>query len=177
MKANFLEWRTKLSPDDCRSRIAAASAGSTEFVGWDLLSQIEIVDSGDHFELRHRIEPAVLTGTFSTATAGSIIRGEIHVPGQPIYRFAAAFAASIALLLCGASAYDLVFGTHLLRTRNRWDLGPGHPATPEMHLAVFILVPLVVIPMLALLWPKARPVKAEIRHLFAECAKKLFEAT
>lgn len=64
--ANTVVVRTALSRDACQQRIAMAeSRGSSEIAGHALSSQIDVVDEGDRFELRHRFEPAVFIGTVS----------------------------------------------------------------------------------------------------------------
>ena len=169
---------TVLSPDECRQRIAdAASPRESEVVGWDLFGQIEVIDGGDQFELRHRVEPAVLAGTIQPSGKGSVVRGELEVPAQSFYRFGFGFATIIALIVLGASACDLIFGTHLLYTRSWTELGPGHPANTEQHVATFLLIPLVCIPILLILWPKARGMSNETRQAFVDFLNKLFSAT
>lgn len=69
------------------------------------------------------------------------MRGQIEVPAQRFYRLVSGFVVLVTMLLVGASAYDLRFGTHLLRTRSRTEVGLGHEASTEEHFAVFFLAP------------------------------------
>ena len=70
--------------------------------------------------------------------------------------------------------WDLLFGTHILLTRSPTELGPGHPATREGHFAVFVLVPLVAIPILGMLWPKARGLTKGADQALRESLEKMF---
>jgi hypothetical protein len=177
MRGNEVVVYSALSRDACQQRIALAEArGSSEIVGHALSSQIDVVDGGDRFELRHRFARAVFIGTFSPSDSGSVISGQIEAPAQHFYRLAIGFVIFIALLILGTSVYDLAFGTHRLLTRPPTELGTGHPATLTQHFAVFLLVPLVVIPIITILWPKARGVSPEVRQSLAEFAQKLLEA-
>lgn len=135
-----------------------------------------MIDQGDRFELRHKFEPAVLTGRISQSGSGSVVSVRIEGPAQSLYRLVVGFVVFIAVFVLGASAYGLAFGTHLLVTRSRTELGPEHLATRGQHIAVFVLVPLVAISIIATLWPKARGLKAETRRTFLEFLQKLFEA-
>src|SRR5262249_20656391 len=62
----------------------------------------------------------------------------------------------------------------LLRTLSRMELGPGHWASPGEHWLVFILIPLVALPIIAMLWPTARGVSKEVRQTVNDCLEKLF---
>jgi hypothetical protein len=167
---------TALSPEACRDRIAAAASQTgPEIVGCDLFSQVEVFDGGDCFELRHRCEPAVFKGKVAPCGTGSIISGGIAVPAQGLYRFSVGLVLLISILLVGTSAYDLLFASHHLLTRSRTEIGPGHPATRSQHGRVLVLVPLVAIPIIVLLWPKARSVKSEVRQTLATFLEALFQ--
>jgi len=177
MRGNEVVVYSALSRDACQQRIALAEArGSSEIVGHALSSQIDVVDDGDRFELRHKFEPAVFIGAVSPSDRGSVISGQIEVPAQHFFRFAIGLVTFIALLVLGTSVYDLAFGAHRLLTRSPTELGPGRPATLTQHFAIFLLVPLVVIPIITILWPKARAVSPEVRQSLAEFAQKLLEA-
>jgi hypothetical protein len=142
MRGNEVVVYSALSRDACQQRIALAdSRGSSEIVGHVLSSQIDVVDGGDRFELRHKFERAVFIGTVSPSDSGSVISGQIEVPAQHFYRLAIGFVTFIALLVLGTYVYDLAFGTHRLLTRSPTELGPGHPATLTQHFAIFLLVP------------------------------------
>ena len=168
---------TALSPEACRDRIvAAASKSGPEIVGYDLFSQVEVFDGGDGFQLRHRYEPAVYKGTIAPSGTGSIISGSIAVPAQGLYRFSVGFVLIISILLVGTSAYVLISGSHRLLTRSRTEIGPGHPATTAQHFSVLVLVPLLAIPIIFWLWPKARSVNREVRQTFATFLEALFQA-
>lgn len=78
----------------------------------------------------------------------------------------------VSVFVVRTSLYDLVFGAHRLLTQSRTELGPGHRATLGRHFAVFLLVPLVVIPMVAILWPKAAAAKPGICLTFEEFLEK-----
>ena len=162
-----------LSFDVCWQRVAKAEAnGPGEIVGHALASQIDVVTDGDRFELRHKFAPAIFSGTIAPSGTGSVIGGQITIPAQGFFRLVLGFVILVELFVLGKSLYDLVVGGHRLLTRSRTELGPGHPATLEQHFAVFLLVPLVVIPMVAILWPKAAAVKPEICQTFEEFLEK-----
>lgn len=142
---------------------------------WDLLSQVDVIDEGDRFKLRHKIEPGVFSGTISSADRGSQINGEIQVPMQSFYRFLVRFVAFVCLVVMSTSAYDLAFGTHLLRTRSRYEIGLGHLANTEAHFAVFIFAPAIAAPIIFMLWPRARGLTREGRATLLEFAQELFQ--
>lgn len=118
----------------------------------------------------------MLAATIQPSGTGSEIRGEMSVPAQGFYRFGFWFAAIISISVLGVSACDLIVGTHLLRTRHWTELGPGHPANTEQHFATFLLVPLVCIPILLILWPKAKGISKEVREAFEEFLCRLLAA-
>lgn len=167
---------SQLSLGDCQQRITRASQDPTEIIGYALSSQIDIIDDGESFELRHKLEPVIFKGTVSASgyDRGSIVAGQIEVPGQRRSRFCIAFVSIIGLTGLASSVWDLVFGTHLLRTRPRMELGPGHWASPEEQWLLFILIPLVALPIIAMLWPTARGVSKEVRQTVNDCLEKLF---
>jgi hypothetical protein len=167
---------SQLSLADCLQRITRASQDPTKIIGYSLSSQIDIIDNGDSFELRHKLEPVIFRGTVSASNydAGSNVAGQIEVPGQRRSRFCIAFVVVVALAGLASSVWDLAFGTQLLRTLSRMELGPGHGASPEEHWLVFILIPLVALPMIAMLWPTARGVRKEVRQTVNDCLEKLF---
>ena len=161
----------------CQDRVAKAASGhSNEILGYALSSQVDVFDGGDCFELRHKLEPVVFSGSISNSStnAGSLISGQIRVPGQNLHRFLVAFACIVTVWGLGNSAWDLLFGTHLLLTRSRTELGPGHPASMEEHLAVFLFLPLVAIPIVTMLWPKARGASNDARQTLKDCLQKMF---
>lgn len=176
MDTDLIVIRSALAKDACQDRISKASREPSEVIDYALASQIEVVDSGDRFELRHKLEPVVFTGTFSRSDGGggSVISGRVEVPGQGLYRFVIGFVGTISVYVLAVSVWDLVFGTHLLLTRSRTALGPGHPATIDDHWAVFLVVPLVAIPMVAMLWSKARGASSDARRTLNDCLQKLF---
>jgi len=68
MSTDLISLKSDLSPDACRDRVAkAASVKSAEILDYALSSQVEVVDGGDRFEVRHKLEPAVFTGEISTS--------------------------------------------------------------------------------------------------------------
>lgn len=169
---------TPLSVDLCRQRISQAESNpSSGLVSRDLRTLIDVVDCGNCFELRHRVEPAVFLGTVSQSAKGSVIRGEITVPARVIYRFGLGLALVVSLMMVGASAYDVLFGTHLLRVRSVGELTPGHPANLEQHFGTLLLVPLLAIPMIWFFYPKARGVSSNVRNDLLEFLAQLFELT
>jgi hypothetical protein len=135
--------------------IAKAAGTPSESLGYALASQVDGVDGGDRFELRHDLEPAVLTGMISSSNdkAGSEIRGQIEVPGQTFYRSLTGFVCIVGLWGLLNAAWDLLFRTHLLLTRSRTELQPGHPASVEEHWIVFLCIPIVALPILAVARP------------------------
>jgi hypothetical protein len=167
---------SRLSPNDCQQRIIQASQDPAKIIGYALSSQIDVIDDGDSFTLRHKLEPAVFRGTVSAVNAGkgAIVAGQIEVPGQRRSRFCTAFVSVVGLAGLASSAWDLAFGTHFLLTRSRMELGPGHWASPEEHWLVFILIPLVAVPIIAVLWPTARGVSKEARQTVSDCLERLF---
>ena len=172
--------RSCLSRDACQLRVSsAASQDPNEIIGYALSSQVDVIDRGDSFELRHKLEPAVFTGTISSSNsdAGAVITGQFEVPGRNWYRCLIGFVLIVGVSVLASSASDLAFGTHYLLTRSRTELGPGHWATPEQHWLVFILIPLVVLPITAVLWPNARGVTEEARQTLNDCLSKLFAET
>jgi lysylphosphatidylglycerol synthetase-like protein (DUF2156 family) len=178
MEADAIVAYTALSPDECQRRIATAeSNGASELVGYSLSSQVEVTDGGDRFEVRNKFAPAMLVATVSQSGNGSIIRGRIEVPAQGLYRLASGFVVLVAALVLGTSAYDLAFGTHRLLTRSRTELGPGHPASIEQHLIVFLVVPILTIALLAIFWPKARPISPETAVTLRQFVQELLDAT
>ena len=176
MNCDSMVLHSRLSPADCQQRITRASQHPPEIIGYALSSQIDVIDDGDSFELRHKLEPAIFSGTVSAPSAdqGAIVAGQISVPGQRRSRFCIAFVFFGGLAGLASSAWDLAFGTHLLLTRSRMELGPGHWASPEEHWLVFILIPLVALPIIAMLWPTARGVGKQARQTVNDCLEKLF---
>ena len=168
---------SSLSQDACRKRIAKAAAGnSSETLGYALASQVDVLDGGDRFELRHKLEPVVLTGTVSGSNdgSGSVVRGQIDVPRQNLHRSLIGFVCIISVWGLSNAAWDLFFGTHLLLTRTQTELGPGHPASVQQHLAVFLCVPLIALPIVAMLWPKARGVSNDARQTLKDSLQQMF---
>jgi hypothetical protein len=177
MSRDSVVLRSRLSPGDCQERIArAASQDSREIIGYALSSQVDVIDDGDYFELRHKLESAIFRGAVSAQNSdkGSIVAGQIEAPGQSLCRLCIAFVSAIGMVGLANSACDLMFGRHRLLTRSRTELGPGHWATPEEHWLIFILIPLVALPIIAILWPTARGVSKEARQTLNDCLNKLF---
>jgi hypothetical protein len=180
MSRDLIVVHSRLSVDECQNRISSAASGDVnKVIGYALSSQVDVVDGADCFELRNRLAPVVFKGTVSATNSngGSVITGQIEVPGQRWYRVLFAFIATIGLFVLGASGWDLAFGTHLLLTRSRTELGPGHPATPEQHWLAFVLIPLVTVPMVAMLWRKACGASKEARQTMNDCLQRLFGGT
>jgi hypothetical protein len=178
MGTESLVAETGLSADECRKRIAEAESNSvSDIVGYALSSQVTIVDGGDRFEVRSNLDPVVLTASISPTASGCTLRGQIEVPAQRFYRVLSGFVVLVAVWLVVASGYDLVFGTHILRTRARTELGLGQPASIEQHFAVFFLVPALAVGVLALLWPKTRPMRRDAIQTLREFVEKLFEVS
>lgn len=176
MREELLTNYTALSPKECQRRITmAAGQGAAEILGYALSSQANVIDNGNGFEVQSKGGPAVLIGTVSPNTTGSVVHARIKVPAQRFYRIASCLVILVSACVAGGSIYDLVFGTHLLLVRSRTELW-GHPASIEEHFSVFFLLPIVAIPLLAILWPKARPIDAETVQTFREFIKRLFEA-
>jgi len=109
--------------------------------GCDRFCQVEVFDGGDCFALRRRSEPAVFKGTAATFGTGSIISGSIVIPAQGTCRFSLGSVLMVSIRLVGASAHDLLFGSHPFLTRSRTEIGPGHAADAAQHGSVFVLVP------------------------------------
>lgn len=175
MSTDLIFLKSDLSRDVCRDRVAkAASVKSTEILDYALDSQVEVVDGGDRFEVRHKLEPAVFTGAISTSGAGSVIRGQIDVPGKSLYRCLIGFVCVISIGGLASSVWDLVFGTHILWIRSRTELGPGHPANREEHFAIFVLFPLVTSSIFAMLWPKARGLTKSANQALRDSLEKMF---
>jgi len=166
---------TRSSPEACWKRIdSAQSEGSAKVVGYALGSVADVVANGDRFEVHYTDAPVVFTGTLTTTDRGSVIAGRIDVPARRFYAAVVASTAIIGALLLATSAWDLIFGTRHLLTRKATELGPGHPANFEQHIAVFILVPLIVLPVLALFGPKARRPSAEARAAIIDFLHAMF---
>lgn len=176
MGRDLIALRSRLSQDACQLRVSSASQSPDKIIGYALSSQVDVIDGGYAFELRHKLEPAVFTGAISSSTSdtGSVITGQIQVPGQNWYRCLIGFVFVISIAVLASSAWDLAFGTRYLLTRSRHQLGPGHFATPEQHWLVLVLIPLVALPIVAALWPKARGVSKEARQTLSECLGELF---
>lgn len=175
MSTDLIFMKSDLSRDACRDRVARAASGkSTEILDYALSSQVEVVDGGDRFEVRHKLEPAVFSGEISPSGAGSVIRGQIDVPGKSLYRYLIGFVGVISIGGLTGLVWDLLFGTHILLIRSRAELGPGHPATRQEHFAVFVLLPLVAIPTVAMLWPKARGLTGTADQAIRDSLKKMF---
>lgn len=175
MSTDLISMNSDLSRDACRDRVARAASGkSTEILDYALSSQVEVVDGGDRFEVRHQLEPAVFSGEISPSGAGSVIRGRIDVPGKSLYRCLIGFVGVVTIGGLTGSVWDLLFGTHILWIHRRAELGPGHPATREEHFSVFVLLPLVAIPTIAMLWPKARGVTRSADQAIRDSLKKMF---
>jgi hypothetical protein len=168
--------RSPLSSEACWKRIAGAQEnGSCTVVGYALGSLMQVAAYGDQFELRHTVEPAVFMGSVVSDGSGSSITGIITVPGRNFYASVLVFALTVGLLVMGRSAWDLLFGTHRLLTRKATELGPGHPANLEQHLAVFVLVPLVLVAVILVFGPKARGVSIERRQTTLEFLHTFFQ--
>ena len=150
--------------------------GSGKIVGQALGSIADVVANGDEFEVRYTDEPVVFTGSVAVDGTGSLITGRIEVPLRAFYRAVVVGSGAIGALLLGTSAWDLIFGTHHLLTRRPTELGPGHPANFEQHIAVFITVPLIVAAVFAIFGEKARRPSAEARQGLVDFLHALFDA-
>ena len=177
MSANSLRLRTALPADMCRQRISRAKSGRTSSsLGWDLLSVVEVVDLGDSFELRHKVEPVIFRGNICSCDGGCEISGEMQVPAQGFYRFAVALALLIGTMVVGATIYDLITGAHLLHTRRYTELGPGHPASFDAHVVVLVTVPPMIALIFLLWYPRIGGVSKDVQQAFIETLQALFES-
>lgn len=168
-----------LSVETCWKRVAAAEqvGAADKIVGYALASQMRVVASGDQFELQHTTGPAVFTGSISENGASSAISGVIAVPARRFYAAVLVLSVLIGCLVIGASAYDLVAGTHYLHTRRGSELGPGHPAPFDAHIAVFLLVPLFIAPVIVTFGPKIGGISDETRQTTTDFLCALFNVS
>jgi hypothetical protein len=76
---------TPLSSEACRKRISEAEGNGAVQVGYALASTMDVIDGGDQFELRHKIEPILFVGRVLCDGQGSVVRGNLAIPARGLY--------------------------------------------------------------------------------------------